>query len=516
MSKLTQGIAMAALVALLAGCAGVGADQVAKETSSTAQAKLDKMNHGGNTTPWFQMRQGPYIGTQVIKNHQGDALPALFDKSITLVSAREKSLAEAAAFVGSYLNVGANLGTQAAGSKDDKHSHGMKINYSGTVKGLLDAIASHFNVFWTWDKDSHSILFNRYKTRTWALPVLANSVDVGSSMSNSTRGGGRGGAGGGGGGGQSGGTGGAQAQAGQNIKSGLEVNLWKGIDAGVKSLLSDGGHVTINKVLGTVLVKDTPSVLGDVNTYLDHLVGTINKEVLLTVRVYAVNMNKSSANGFSLAAVFKSLDGNFGLNLDAADSLVDLSGAGGTSIGILPTATGAVGQWAGSNAMVQALSQYGNASVVTTSSGIAMQGIPIPIQITDTKGYIAQQSTTTTANVGAQIGVQTSQITTGFSMLVTPRISHAGVIMQYALNISKLNKLKTIDKKDIFVQLPDTSSRQFLQRAKLKWGQTLVISGFLRSGAEKNHNGGLASYFEGGKRSRNMIVVTIKASRVKT
>ena len=96
----------------------------------------------------------------------------------------------------------------------------------------------------------------------------------------------------------------------------------------------------------------------------------------------------------------------------------------------------------------------------------------------------------------------------GFSMSVNPRVMSDGkVSMRFAVDMSQLNEIVDFsvgDKNDgSKIQLPDKTSKNFVQRVTVGSGQTMMIAGFERAevNAKTTSLAGKNSWFAGGSRS---------------
>lgn len=93
--------------------------------------------------------------------------------------------------------------------------------------------------------------------------------------------------------------------------------------------------------------------------------------------------------------------------------------------------------------------------------------------------YLASSSTTLAATAGSTTTLQPGQVQTGFSMVVLPHIVDGReVLLQTSVNISSLLQLSTITSNGSSIQSPDVSTSNFIQRVKIRSGDTLVIAGF--------------------------------------
>ena len=111
---------------------------------------------------------------------------------------------------------------------------------------------------------------------------------------------------------------------------------------------------------------------------------------------------------------------------------------------------------------------------------------------------------------------QTSEITpgevsTGFSMTIVPHIlKDRRVILQYNLTMSSLENMKEVDRDSVYVQLPETYTRSFSQRSRMKMGETLVLAGFEQTRQVNSNSVGILSTGRNTEYGRTLIIVTIE------
>ena len=67
-----------------------------------------------------------------------------------------------------------------------------------------------------------------------------------------------------------------------------------------------------------------------------------------------------------------------------------------------------------------------------------------------------------------------------------------------------------IDKGEVYVQLPQVSTRSFAQRSTMKMGQTLVLAGFEQSRQTANNAVGIFNAGRDGEYGKTLLVITIE------
>lgn len=353
----------------------------------------------------------------------------------------------------------------------------VTISYSGPVTGLLDVAAARWGA--TWDFRDGRVFVYRLVTKSFvihAVPGNATSTaQIGASSSTST------GTSSSSGTSTSGSSSGSSATQ-QQTQTQANLSVWSGVEEAVKSMLTRDGKVAISPATGTLTVSDIPDTLVRVEEYVKKQNEALARQVLVNVQVYTVRLSDEDQYGIDWSAVYKSLSGNFGWSLANLTSLVTDSAASNLKLQVLDTAgaNGAqIGAWKGSNAVIKAISTQGTVSTVTTATVHTLNNQPVPLQRVSQTAYLQSSSSTQAANVGVTTALTPGTVVTGFSMNVLPHILEGGrVLLQFSVDLSKLERLATVTSAGSSIQTPEVSSMSFLQRVALRSGQTLVLTGF--------------------------------------
>lgn len=341
------------------------------------------------------------------------------------------------------------------------------VVYSGDLTGLLDLIAARYNMFWEWERDGVS--FYRTKSQTFRLSALPGDTSMRNEMGTSS-----GGSSGGGGGGEStnaGATSEAEMTAGVSFDA---LSVWGGIENSVKSMLSPDGTVVVTPATGTLTVEDTPIILERVERFMEAQNAALSRQVVVNVRVLAVDLSNSDQYGIDWAAAYEAAGSGLGAALaNGSTTLPSTSDASGLTLSVLG------GQWDQTAALISALSRQGKVSQVTSASVVTLNNQPAPIQVSRRTAYLKGSEQTTNDNGNPTVTLTPGEITTGFSMNVLPHILDGKrMMLQYSANISKLLGIEDVEVLDTKIQTPEVESRNFLQRVIMSSGETLVISGF--------------------------------------
>ncbi|MHB1267681.1 MAG: PilN family type IVB pilus formation outer membrane protein [Acidithiobacillus ferriphilus] len=418
---------------------------------------------------------------------------------------------------------------QGTGGQSGHASRGIPLDWHGSVAGLLDMITARNGVWWRY-RDGAVRIF-RTETKTFSIPALAwstgSSGSIVASAGANAMGGGMSSGSGGAGSMPTGGSMGAGGAGGQgnestgttSIINTSKIDVWAGLQKIAQTVAGLGAQVEADGSTGTVTVTGTPPQIRHVREWVHGLSRQLERQVAITVHVYNVTVNNEQNYGINLAGAFQSLGKQYGVSLQGVAPPTATGGTQPMSIGanILNSATGAAGQWQGSSVAVQALATLGRVSQVFSKSTISLNGQPAPIQVAQQTGYLAESSTTQTANVGATSGLIPGTVTTGFTAMFLPRITNGKILLGMNMTISNLVGIQTISSGGNSIQVPTVDSSTFQQSVKLKPGQTLLLTGYSQKGGSTTHNGVGSPYLPllgGGadaNTSKQMIAIVITA-----
>lgn len=379
------------------------------------------------------------------------------------------------------------------------------VRYSGRLSGLLDSVTGSMGLSWKYDSKAEAIKIFYLDTRHFPVYAFNKSTkfksEVSSGMSSSA------GTSGSGEGGEDSGVSG-DSGSNQSTEVDMSSTLMDDIEKNIRSMLTLN-HMSFSKTTGTITITDRPDVLDRVQAYLDTENESITKQILINVEVISVNLTDKDQLAIDWDLVYKSDTWEFGMD----SAFPGLSGGGSSSIGIIDTADS---PWAGSKAIIQALSEQGRVSSHRAPSVTTLNLQAAPVQIGKVQGYLASSQTTQSANVGSSTALMPGSITSGFNMSLVPMIMPANqLLMQLAINMSGDPTFETIESGDSMIQNPSYDLQIFNQSVKLRSGQTLVLSGFDQT-TEKASLSGLGdarNFWMGGGRSRDssrdVVVVLI-------
>ncbi|WP_168194783.1 PilN family type IVB pilus formation outer membrane protein [Chromobacterium phragmitis] len=361
-----------------------------------------------------------------------------------------------------------------------------QLNYSGSLKGLLDAIANRTGTNWSYRNGA--VEFSRLVTKTFQIKTMPGtssySAKVGKSSQSSASGGGSGGSGGG-----------MSLNFGSDSSVSMtsELKYWDKLSDTVSSMLSPMGKAIPSEMTSSITVTDSADVVDRVRRYIDGENAVLGRQVSLSVQVFSVRLTENSAAGIDWNLVYRAASSGWGASFKTAGDALKGSGIFGITMNS--------GQFSGSSILFKALSQQGRVSTVVNTNVVTLNNQPAPVAVTNNQGYLSKV-TVTAGNNGASplAGVEQGMITTGFVMNMLPTLlDNRSVMLQVQIDMSELLELKEVTSGESTIQTPNTTSVQTMQRASLKSGQTLILSGFRRAKNNTSRKGVFA--YEGGSKS---------------
>lgn len=538
------GVALA-VCAALSGCATF---QQAHQMQTQAEQHIASY-HAPKAPPVVRTMDTPYLMSTPVAISR--SLSPALKRHITLISTQPLGIREIAAKISEISGIPVRVDNLARtafagatgglpplpsqsglvpnplGASDTYASKSIPLDWHGSIAGLLDMVTAKDGVWWKYRRGAIHIF--HMETETFSIPALNWSTDASGTIMASTgaNGAASGGAMGGGinsmapaTGGTGMGTGGSNVSTGAtSIANTSKTNVWKGLQKTAETVAGPGAQVMADASMGTITVTGTPPEIRQVRQWVRQLTRALSRQVAITIHVYNVQVNGEQNYGLNLSGAFKSLGKQYGVSLQSVAPPAVSGNTAPLSLGanILSTATGALGQWSGSSVAVQALATLGHVTQVFSRSAVTQNGQPAPIQVAQQTTYLAESSSTQTANVGTTSGLIPGTVTTGFTALFLPRIDDGYIYLGMNMTISNLVSIQTISNANGSIQAPTVDSSTFQQLAKLKAGQTLLLTGYSQAGGNTTRNGVGSPYFPllgGGadaSTQKTMIAIVITA-----
>lgn len=482
-----------------------------------AYVEQAKLPYKPESTDTVTTKDDIWLGEDSFRISGGDPLPANLDApdSITLSLNEEVDLIALAEQLRELTGLRFSLDELKASNEipEDK----LKINYSGSLSGLMDFVSHNLSIWWRYRKGE--ISFYKMETRVFTIYALPVESSMSASLSGTPVSGGEGGDGG--------------SSTTLTMSTDIKLELWSNIEAGIKQVMGEQGEMLVSPTNGTVTVTAAPFTIQKIARYVQDLNEKMSRQVAISVKVLQVVLENSDQYGLNLNAVFA---GSQHLGSTFTGPFTDA--LGNTANGML-TMTLLDGNWKNSNSIIQALSTQGKTSLVTSTSVTTLNNKVAPVQVTTQENYVKEttieKDNYSGSSSSTSVEMDTDTLNYGFTMEILPRILDNGrLIMLFSMTLTDLISLTSFssdgtsgggsssssstvtqsgsgasctsnsdctvsgescvsgqcvasststvssgtDAETTVVQLPKMQTRGFVQEIAMRSGATLVLTGF--------------------------------------
>ncbi|MBE0469817.1 MAG: hypothetical protein IBX55_09975 [Methyloprofundus sp.] len=340
----------------------------------------------------------------------------------------------------------------------------MEFSYSGDLRGLLNLASSRFNVYWEWVNDGEKIRFFKTKSQLYRLNTMPGMRDYRSVVGKSSE---------------------ASTNSSSQFESGVSysgLDVWESVKEGIEAMLTPSGRVVASPATSHFIVTDTPIVQSQVAQFFKYINESVLKQVAVNVTVISIDTSESENFGINWNAIYSSISSGVGANLTS--NVPGAAGAAQMSFNVIDG-----GDFNGSELFLSALRQQARIADVQHHNVVALNGRPAPIAITTNDRFLGQSSIA--LDGGQSVSAQeVEQFSVGLNLNVIPNIINGeDMILQLALDMSRLVDTKTIQSGNTVYELPRTESRSVNREIRAKSGSTIVITAYDQESSSTQKSG---------------------------
>lgn len=331
----------------------------------------------------------------------------------------------------------------------------MLVDYNGELRGLLDYIAVKKNLKWRYDSTTNKVFFYPFETETFTVFAVAEGIELNSTITTNTS------------------AQNSSSSEGSNSESGTtneqeitftqEQKYWDDVTETVKSMLSSEGKVSFNKTQGKVTVTDNDYTLSQVKNYLTELNSDAYKQITIDFKIVNLKVDDTRDLGVNMNIINDKLSLNLGKDaLTAENAFSNLTWDNGK----------------GDKILLNVLDSFGTVKVDTNISVVTVNNMPVPVQVTQNQAYIKERRIESGSTDSDPIEeVVTDTISQGVTATLTPKAIGPNVLLSYSMNLSVIDELATAPG-DTKIQLPITSTKNFVQKLTIRNGEAKVVAAF--------------------------------------
>ena len=366
----------------------------------------------------------------------------------------------------------------------------ISVYHDGTIRSWLDnlALASGY----AYKINDNHISWHRMMTASFDIMAISGSKNhlVGSSS------------GGGSAGQGAGGSSGASTDEFSNNQGTLSI--WQDLTEMLTSLVSEEGTFFVSEANTSITVKDFPENVRSIASVIDEFNQRLSAQVVLDVQILSVTLEEDRADGIDWNLVKTNTDTtlDFSHGLNESDDIETTTGIPTKFSVIVPD--GSRSYFTGSDVLIEALELQGDVSVVTSPRAVTLNNEVAEIRINLNTTYLASSSTTISDDL-FETELTPDVAIDGFTMYLLPKIDvpNREVYLQLSTTVAELQKLSKIESGRSLIQMPKIQDSKVNTRARLKSGETLLISGYQQyfASSEKSDQFGIDLF--GRKHSRS-------------
>jgi len=255
-----------------------------------------------------------------------------------------------------------------------------------------------------------------------------------------------------------------------------QVDIYTQLEESIKALLSDKGIYTLNRLTGTLHVKDRPSNVKMISKFIDDLKLRYERQILIEAKIVEVVLNKEHDMGIDWMEI-----ANYSLeNRIRLDELTSTFTTRPNEPTVALTITGRPNI----NVILNLLKQYGNLNLLSNPRLRVIHGQPALISVGKSVEFtkeIKRELVTAEQVARVQVSVTTSSIFDGVLLGVTPYITEEGEILLHVVPIkSDIVSLRREDfGQDTSVTLPEVNLREATSIIKVHPGDVVILGGLV-------------------------------------
>jgi MSHA type pilus biogenesis protein MshL len=291
-----------------------------------------------------------------------------------------------------------------------------------------------------------------------------------------------------------GGGGGGGSNSSTDIRNQSKNDFWKSLEDNISALSASGsakGEVIVNRESGTISVRATAAAHENIQSFIDKVMSSVRKQVLIEATVVEVTLNDDFQAGVDWSRIAVGNGWSF------EQSLL------GTSLNASPFTSGTYthnNNDRNITAAIKALDSFGEVSVMSSPKIMAINNQTSILKVVDNRVYFTtevEEEDATNNNQGARTTFTTTihTVPVGFVMNVTPYITDSDeIILNIRPTISRI--LRFIDApvpQGVVIagsnQVPEIQVREMESILRVGNGDTAVIGGLMQDSIDDNSAG---------------------------
>jgi len=295
---------------------------------------------------------------------------------------------------------------------------------------------------------------------------------------------------------------GSSGDSSTQVENDSNNDFWATLEANLAQLAARDGvdsAVISNRESGTVSVRTTAAAHEDIQRFVDQIINSARKQVLIEATVVEVTLKDEFQAGVDWSQIADGSGWSFAQNLLGATTTLPAGLAVSPGPVVAATYTSSNGDGTFS-AAIKALDSFGDVSVMSSPKIMALNNQTSILKVADNVVYWEIDATSTTSSGVDAVVTQTFNTTphtvpVGFVMNVTPFITgDSEVILNIRPTITRILRFSTdpnptLADAGVVSLVPEIQVREMESVLRVNSGATAVIGGLMQDSAEENDAG---------------------------
>ncbi|MCP3951665.1 MAG: pilus (MSHA type) biogenesis protein MshL [Desulfobacterales bacterium] len=259
-------------------------------------------------------------------------------------------------------------------------------------------------------------------------------------------------------------------------KQGKGGNSYDAIENQLKKVISKGGTYSLNRLSGSLYVKDSPAVIRSVTRLINHFQEMMSRQILIEARIIEVVLSDKYEYG---------IEWNSLRSINSTAREINLNNAAWSS-GTGMVLGGVFENWT-LNATVDALNTFGNAKVISNPSIRSKHGKPSMISVGTSFTYVKSVETTSSSTTTTSENTTDIEVSTVFDGLILGVIPFIEDDRRISLLINPIKS--DVDKASLEpeaagggtqkISLPEVNVKEISTTIALESGDVVILGGLI-------------------------------------
>jgi len=252
-----------------------------------------------------------------------------------------------------------------------------------------------------------------------------------------------------------------------------KLSFWADVDEALKRMVGQRGWYAINRLAGTVTVRERPDRLAQIDRYVESVERAVARQVQVEVKVLEVALTSQDTLGIDWQQLYSGL-------LDAGRGTLAFAGQATAQLLAGTALPFSLILRSGSDRLViKALGQQGRVRTLSQPKLLISNNHAAIIQVGEVRSFVASLSTTSTGQT-SQTSASLGSVQDGVILGLTPRIHGAEVVMTVTPVLTRVNQIRSIQlSSNNVIEAPDLNNRALSTTVRVPAGGMAVLGGLI-------------------------------------